>query len=111
MSENAASIEESLSSAEKITVVVNKGTFSINGTAAEVKDLTSALLERIVSMSLEGKAFFTIEGDSPIADFFKTLRDGTQDGSELKELYKSTLGSSEEDSESGIPSEASSSEA
>ena len=100
-----------MSSAEKITVVVNKGTFSINGTAAEVKDLTSALLERIVSMSLEGKAFFTIEGDSPIADFFKTLRDGTQDGSELKELYKSTLGSSEEDSESGIPSEASSSEA
>lgn len=100
-----------MSSAEKITVVVNKGTFSINGTAAEVKDLTSALLERIVSMSLEGKAFFTIEGDSPIADFFKTLRDGTQDGSELKELYKSTLGNSEEDSESGIPSEVSSSEA
>lgn len=111
MSENAASIEESLSSAEKITVIVNKGTFSINDTAAEVKDLTSALLERIVSMSLEGKAFFTIEGDSPIADFFKTLRDGTQDGSELKELYKSTLGNSEEDSEGGIPSEASSSEA
>lgn len=110
MSENAASIEESLSSAEKITVVVDEGTFSINGTA-EVKDLTSALLDRIVSMSLEDKAFFTIEGDSPIADFFKTLRDGTQDGSELKELYKSTLGSSEENSEGRIPPEASSSEA
>ncbi len=111
MNENAASIKESLSSAEKITVVVNEETFSINDTAAEVKDLTSALLERIVSMSLEGKAFFTIEGDSPIVNFFKTLRDGTQDGSELKELYESTLGGSEEDSESGVPSEASSSEA
>lgn len=62
-------------------------------------------------MSLEGKAFFTIEGDSPIADFFKTLGDGTQDGSELKELYKSTSGSSEEDSEGRVPPEASSSEA
>lgn len=111
MSENAANIGESLSSAEKLTVVVNEGEFSINDTAVEVKDLTSALLERIVSMSLEGKALFTIEGDSPIADFFKTLRDGTQDGSELKELYKNTLGGSEEDSEGGAPSETPSSEA
>ena len=76
-----------------------------------MKDLTSALLERIASKTLEGKAFFTIEGDSPIADFFKTLWDGTQDSSELKELYKSTLGSSEEDSEGRVPPEASSSEA
>ena len=111
MSENAANIDESLSTAEKLTVVVNDNTFSINGTAAEVKDLTSALLERIVSMSLEDKVSFTIEGHSPIVDFFKTLRDGTRDGSELKELYKNTLGGSEENSEDEAPSEMSPSEA
>lgn len=111
MSENAANIDELLSSAEKLTVVVNKEKFSINGTAAEVKDLTSALLEGIVSMSLEGKVSFTIEGESPIADFFKTLRDGTQDGSELKELYENTLGGSEEDDEGEVPSEMPRSEA
>ena len=111
MSENAANIDESLSSAEKLTVAVNKEEFSINDTAVEVKDLTSDLLEKIVSMSLEDRVSFTIEGDSPIADFFKTLRDGTQDGSELKELYKNTLGGLEEDDEDEIPSETPHSEA
>lgn len=111
MSENAANIDESLSSAEKLTVAVNKEEFSINDTAVEVKDLTSDLLEKIVSMSLEDRVSFTIEGDSPIADFFKTLRDGTQDGSELKELYKNTLGGPEEDDEDEIPSETPHSEA
>lgn len=76
--------------------VYNNGSFSIDDKETTIKDLTSTLLEKIVSLSLEEKVTFQIEGDTPISNFFSTLSKGTQEGSELKELYKKTVNNSDD---------------
>ena len=65
--------------------------FLIDDNEFQIKYLTSELLEKFVSLSLEGKVAYTIEGDSPIASFFSTLREGTKEGSELRKLYDESV--------------------
>lgn len=68
-----------------ITVHEN-GTFEIDGVEKRIEDLTQALLEGLVDESLEGEVQYRIEGDRPIAKFFKAIEEGTQKDSELWKL-------------------------
>lgn len=67
--------------------VRENGDIFIDGTSKEISDLTQEFLERLVDDSLEGKVEYSIEGDLPIATFFKTIRDGTGKDSELRALH------------------------
>ncbi|MEE1273235.1 MAG: hypothetical protein UHI81_01900 [Olegusella sp.] len=70
-----------------IQIEVHKnGTIVIDGIKKEITDLTQEFLEELVTDSLEGEVVYSIEGDLPIASFFRTIRDGTGKGSELRAL-------------------------
>ena len=70
---------------EKRTISVSEnGTINIDGQNVMITDLTQELLEGIVDSSLEGNVEFNILGSRPIARFFKSLDDGTKEGSELR---------------------------
>lgn len=64
--------------------VDEKGELKIDGETKKIDDLTQELLEKLVDDSLESKVVYEIEGDMPLASFFKTLREGTKEGSELR---------------------------
>ena len=64
--------------------VDEKGELKVNGEPKKIADLTQEFLEKLVDDSLESKVDYEIEGNMPLASFFKTLRDGTKEGSELR---------------------------
>lgn len=64
--------------------VDEKGELKVDGEPKKIADLTQEFLEKLVDDSLESKVDYEIEGDMPLAGFFKTLRDGTKEGSELR---------------------------
>lgn len=91
-SESIAREEGMENSKENMSIeVTGADKFLIGGKEFEIKDLTSELLEKVVSLSLEGKVVYAIEGDSPIASFFSTLQEGTKEGSELRKLYDESV--------------------
>ena len=61
-----------------------KGELKVDGEPKKIADLTQEFLEKLVDDSLESRVDYEIEGDMPLAGFFKTLRDGTKEGSELR---------------------------
>ena len=82
-SESIAREEGMENSKENMSIeVTGADKFLIGGKEFEIKDLTSELLEKVV---------YAIEGDSPIASFFSTLREGTKEGSELRKLYDESV--------------------
>ena len=64
--------------------VDEKGELKVDGEPKKMADLTQEFLEKLVDDSLESRVDYEIEGDMPLAGFFKTLRDGTKEGSELR---------------------------
>ena len=64
--------------------VDEKGELKVNDESKKIGDLTQEFLERLVDEPLESKVVYEIEGDTPLAGFFETLRDGTKEGSELR---------------------------
>ena len=52
----------------------------------EIGELTQQFLEKLVEDSLESKVSYELEGDTPLARFFRTLDEGTREGSELRAL-------------------------
>lgn len=64
--------------------VDEKGELKVDGEPKKIADLTQEFLEKLVDDSLESRVDYEIEGDMPLAGFFKTLRDGTKEGSELR---------------------------
>ena len=61
-----------------------KGELKVDGEPKKIEDLSQEFLEKLVDDSLESKVVYEIEGDMPLAGFFKTLQDGTKEGSELR---------------------------
>lgn len=64
------------------------GELFINQEKKQVDDLTQELLEKILDDSLSDEVEFCIEGDTPLAKFFNTIKSGTEEGSELRTLKK-----------------------
>lgn len=61
-----------------------KGNLKIDGAPKTVEDLTQDFLEKLVDDSLESGVNYQIEGDMPLAGFFKAIHEGTKEGSELR---------------------------
>lgn len=66
--------------------VSDKGNLEVDDTKMEIGDLTQEFLERLVEESLESKVSYEIEGDLPLAKFFRTIDEGTKEGSELRTI-------------------------
>ncbi len=67
------------------TIDVNdRGELKVDGEPKGISDLTQEFLEKLVDDSLDGKVFYDIAGDMPLAGFFRALYDGTKEGSELR---------------------------
>lgn len=78
-------------SSTRITIRVEEnGEFSINGNKNDAEALKPELLERIVDASLEDCVDYEIKGETPIAGFFKTLKQGTNAESELRKIFLAT---------------------
>ena len=72
-----------------INIAVNvKGELFIDGDAKQIDDLTQAFLEKVVDDSLKDEVSFDIEGDMPLAAFFKDIQEGTKPGSELRKAME-----------------------
>lgn len=89
-------------SSNLIIAVDKNGKLFINGEEREIKDLDAQFLDHVVTKSLDNNVFYDIEGENPIGDFFKTLEEGTKEGSELRNLYKITREKSDESDLEGI---------
>lgn len=82
------STPEEASLSDRIVIKVEEdGGFSINGEKKEIETLKPELLEQIVQASLDDCVDYKIEGETPIASFFQTLRQGTDAESELRKIY------------------------
>lgn len=55
-------------------VVNSKGELLIDGKAKQIDDLTQDFLEKLVDDSLKGEVSFDIDGDMPLAAFFKKYK-------------------------------------
>lgn len=69
----------------------------MNEEQRQIGDLTQELLESILEKPLSDEVEFAIEGDMPIAGFFRLIQAGAGKGSELrklKEKREEALGSS-----------------
>lgn len=74
----------------RITIHVEEnGDFSIDGSKKEIEELKPELLEQIVDASLEDRVDYKINGETPIANFFQTLMQGTNAKSELRKIFLS----------------------
>jgi hypothetical protein len=80
--------------------VAKNGEFEIDGAAKTIADLTQQFVEKLVDDSLSGSVEYEIEGEFPIARFFVTLRDGTNEDSKLRKLKESMK---ESDSDCVVP--------
>lgn len=69
-------------------VVNNKGELLIDGNAKQIDDLTQEFLEKLVDDALRDDVSFDIEGDMPLAVFFKEIQDGTKAGSTLRKTME-----------------------
>lgn len=71
------------------TVIVNnKGELFIDGNPKLIDDLTQDFLEKLVDDSLRDEVSFDIDGDMPLATFFKEIQDGTKAGSALRKAME-----------------------
>lgn len=68
--------------------VNNKGELLIDGNAKQIDDLTQDFLEKLVDDSLRDEVSFDIDGDMPLAVFFKEIQDGTKAGSALRKTME-----------------------
>lgn len=68
---------------DKIAVSTD-GTLSINDTETGMAELTQEKLEELVNAALEDKIEFSLEGESPISKFFKTIQDATTAGAKFR---------------------------
>lgn len=64
------------------------GELKVDGEPKKINDLTQEFLEKLVDDSLESKVVYEIEGDMPLAGFFRTLCDGTKEGSDLRKAME-----------------------
>lgn len=64
--------------------VNEKGELRVDGEPKKIADLTQEFLEKLVDDSLESKVDYEIKGEMPLAGFFRTLCDGTKEGSKLR---------------------------
>lgn len=70
MEDMASSMENEDGTIDAMEIAVRAdGSFLISGEDKEIKDLTASLLEQIVSLSLQDKVSYKIEGDTPISSF------------------------------------------
>lgn len=69
-------------------IVNNKGELLIDGNAKQIDDLTQDFLEKLVDDSLRDEVTFDIDGDMPLAAFFKEIQDGTKAGSALRKTME-----------------------
>lgn len=69
-------------------VVNSKGELLIDGKAKQIDNLTQDFLEKLVDDSLKGEVSFDIDGDMPLAAFFKKIQDGTKAGSTLRKMME-----------------------
>ena len=69
----------------QIEVAVD-GALKIDGVSTEPEELTQQFLEKLVEDSLQSQVTYDIQGDMPIAEFFRTLDKGTREGSQLRKL-------------------------
>ena len=69
-------------------VVNNKGELFIDGNPKLIGDLTQDFLEKLVDDSLRDEVLFDIDGDMPLAAFFKEIQDGTKAGSALRKAME-----------------------
>lgn len=70
-------------------IAVNKkGELFIDGNARQIDDLTQDFLEKLVDDSLRDEVLFDIDGDMPLAAFFKEIQDGTKVGSALRKAME-----------------------
>ena len=81
--------------------VHENGAIVVDGVKKEISDLTQEFLEELVTNSLEGEVVYSIEGNLPIASFFKTIRDGTDKDSELRAL-RDEVSAKEKNPESAV---------
>ena len=76
-------------------IVVNKmGELFVDGDAKQIDDLTQDFLEKLVDDSLRDEVSFDIDGDMPLAAFFKEIQDGTKAGSALRKTMEEQNNSS-----------------
>lgn len=70
-------------------IAVNKkGELFIDENARQIDDLTQDFLEKLVDDSLRDEVLFDIDGDMPLAAFFKEIQDGTKEGSALRKAME-----------------------
>lgn len=69
-------------------VVNNKGELFIDGNPKLIDDLTQDFLEKLVDDSLRDEVSFDIDGNMPLAAFFKEIQDGTKAGSALRKAME-----------------------
>ena len=86
--------------ATKITVSEN-GSFFVDGVSKNITDLTQDFLEKLVEDSLGSKVEYEVQGEMPIAKFFRTLDEGTKEGSELRRLKEQAEKKATEEQEAG----------
>lgn len=73
-------------------IVVNKmGELFVDGDAKQIDDLTQDFLEKLVDDSLRDEVSFDIDGDMPLAAFFKEIQDGTKAGSALRKTMEERI--------------------
>lgn len=76
-------------------IVVNKmGELFVDGDVKQIDDLTQDFLEKLVDDSLRDEVSFDIDGDMPLAAFFKEIQDGTKAGSALRKTMEEQNNSS-----------------
>lgn len=66
--------------------VTEKGDLHIDGLPKKIDDLNQEFLENLVDLSLKSEVKYDLNGDTPLAKFFNSLKEGTEEGSKLREL-------------------------
>ena len=71
-----------------IIKVDERGELKVDSNVKSVEQFDQEFLEGLVEKSLAGEVEYEIEGATPIAQFFKAIKEGTAPDSDLKKLQE-----------------------
>ena len=66
-------------------IKVNNDKLLIDDNEIKISELNQEFLDDVVNKSLLDDVEYELEGDHPLVKFFKTLQDGTKEGSALRQ--------------------------
>ena len=80
----------------KLTVKVDEeGRLTVNGVETKIEELKAEFFEELVDKALADEVDFVLEDNGIVGSFFKTIKDGTCAGSELRKLFEKVRADSE----------------